>query len=106
VAAVFKRINPALRIAHVAVEDPDRRDYKVCAARMLAAGFQPQFGVAAGAEGIAEAIVCGLIPDPESIFYQNAKWLRELTKVRDRDHLQIIDLIENASPMRQRGLMD
>jgi nucleoside-diphosphate-sugar epimerase len=105
VAMIFRQINPCLKIVRQAIEDPDRRDYKVCAARMLEAGFRPQLGVAIGAQGIAEAIVCGLVPDPESIFYQNAKWLRELTNVRDRDHLQIIDLIENASSMRHRAVM-
>jgi nucleoside-diphosphate-sugar epimerase len=105
VAAIIKRINPALAITHLTVQDPDRRNYRVSTARMRDVGFQPQVTVAAGAEGIAEAIVCGLVPDPESIFYQNAKWLRELTSVKDRDHLQIMDLIENASSMRHRAVM-
>jgi nucleoside-diphosphate-sugar epimerase len=105
VAGIMKRINPTLVVRHLPVEDLDRRDYRVAIARMRDAGFQPQVAVAAGAEGIAEAIVCGLVPDPESIFYQNAKWLRELTSVKDRDHLQIMDLIENASSMRHRAVM-
>lgn len=102
VAAILKRINPTLAVTHLTVQDSDRRDYRVSTARMRDAGFHPQLTVAAGAEGIAEAIVCGVVPDPESIFYQNAKWLRELTSVKDRDHLQIMDLIENARSMQHR----
>jgi nucleoside-diphosphate-sugar epimerase len=100
VAAIIKRINPTLAITHPTVQDPDRRDYRVATARMRDAGFHPQVTVAAGAEGIAEAIVCGLVPDPESIFYQNAKWLREFTQLRDSDHLRIVDFIEDFSSIR------
>jgi nucleoside-diphosphate-sugar epimerase len=100
VAAIIKRINPPLNIRHMAARDLDRRDYKVTAARLLGAGFRPQVGVEAGAEGVAEAIICGLIPDPESIFYQNAKWLQELTHIRESDHLRIVDFIEGFSSIR------
>jgi nucleoside-diphosphate-sugar epimerase len=99
VAAIFQRMNPALKIGHIAVADPDRRDYKVSAARVFDEGFRPQVSVAAGAEGIAEAIVCGLIPDPESIFYRNSKWLTQLTAVGG-DHLRLIDLLENFNAAR------
>jgi nucleoside-diphosphate-sugar epimerase len=101
VASIFRRINPSIKISHVTVHDPDRRDYRVSAQRLLNEGFQPQIGVELGAEGIAEAIVCGLIPDPESIFYRNAKWLNELANIRDRDHLHIVDIIENFSALRK-----
>ena len=101
VAAIFRRMNPSVRINHVKIPDPDHRDYRVSAQRILDEGFKPQIGVELGAEGIAEAIVSGLIPDPESIFYRNAKWLNELTNVRNRDHLHIIDIIENFSAMQK-----
>jgi nucleoside-diphosphate-sugar epimerase len=103
VAALFKRINPSVKISHVAINDPDRRDYRVSAERVHEEGFVSRSNVADGAEAIAEAIICGSIPDPESVFHQNAKWLRELSSFGDRDHLQIINLIENVSSMRQRS---
>ena len=101
VAAIFQRLNPGLKAIYVPTQDPDLRDYRVTAARLLEEGFRPRTDVEAGAEGIAEAIVCGLIPDPESIFYRNAKWLKELTQIGTRDHLQVVDLMENFSVMRR-----
>jgi hypothetical protein len=41
-----------------------------------------------------EAIVSGLIADPESIFYRNAKWLKELTQVGSMGHRELVGLIE------------
>jgi hypothetical protein len=41
-----------------------------------------------------EAIIGGLIPDPESVFYRNAKWLKELTHICARDHRQVVELME------------
>lgn len=101
VAAIFERLNPTVKVAYVPTEDPDLRDYRVSNQRMMEEGFTPRLSVEAGAEGIAEAIVCGLIPDPESIFYRNAKWLKELTHIGDRDHLQVVDLMESFSTMRR-----
>jgi nucleoside-diphosphate-sugar epimerase len=95
VAAVFQTLNPTLKVTHVAIQDPDKRDYRVSTARMRETGFAPRIGVGAGAESIAEAIVCGLIPDPESIFYRNAKWLRELTQIDNTDHRRLIGLMES-----------
>jgi nucleoside-diphosphate-sugar epimerase len=101
VAAIFQRINPVLKITYVRTQDPDRRDYRVSNARMLEENFHPRVDVQAGAEGIAEAIICGLVPDPESIFYRNAKWLKELTHIGDRDHRQVVDLMESFSLARR-----
>jgi nucleoside-diphosphate-sugar epimerase len=104
VAALFERLNPGLKVTYTPTEDPDRRDYRVSTERMRAEGFQPRVDVEAGAEGIAEAIVCGLIPDPESIFYRNAKWLKELTHIGDRDHRQVVDLMESFSTVRRAAV--
>jgi nucleoside-diphosphate-sugar epimerase len=101
VAAMFQSTNPTLKVTYVPTQDPDRRDYRVSAKRMQDEGFQPRIDVAAGAEGIAEAIICGMIPDPESIFYRNAKWLKELTHIGDRDHRQVVDLMESFSTLNR-----
>ena len=101
VAAIFQRLNPDLNVKYVPAQDPDLRDYRVSAARMRDEGFHPRLEVEAGAEGIAEAIVCGQIPDPESIFYRNAKWLKELTQIGDRNHRQVVDLMESFSTVRR-----
>jgi len=101
VAEVFRRINPKLEVVHTPVEDADRRDYRVSTQRMLEEGFHPQIDVSSGAEGIAEAIVCGAIPDPESLFYRNAKWLKELTQIGSKDHRQLVTLMESFSGLRR-----
>jgi nucleoside-diphosphate-sugar epimerase len=101
VAAIFEDMNPALKVLKVATQDPDLRDYRVSAKRMTDEGFHARIDVRTGGEEIAEAIVCGSIPDPESIFYRNAKWLKELTNIGDRDHMQIVDLIEGFSSVRK-----
>src|SRR5205814_10606611 len=94
VAEIFQRLNPKLKVTRVQTENPDRRDYRVSAARMLAEGFRPRVDVQEGAEGIAEAIVCGSIADPESLFYRNAKWLKELSQIGSMDHRQLVNLLE------------
>jgi nucleoside-diphosphate-sugar epimerase len=101
VAEVFGRINPRVKVKYVPQSDPDKRDYRVSAARMRAEGFEPQWGLMASAEQIAEAIVSGQIPDPESIFYRNAKWLGELTQIGNKDHRHIVDLMESFSVIRK-----
>lgn len=101
VAATFQQMNPALNVTYVPIQDPDLRNYRVSAERMREEGFQPRIDVEAGGEGIAEAIVCGLIPDPESIFYRNAKWLKELTQIGERDHRHVVDLMESFSAARR-----
>lgn len=103
VAALFQSINPRLKVTKVPVPDPDRRDYRVSTKRMEEAGFKPRVDVASGAESIIEAIVCGLIPDPESIFYRNAKWLKELTQVGNSDHGRLIDLMESFGNVQRAG---
>jgi nucleoside-diphosphate-sugar epimerase len=103
VAAIFRTLNPALKVTQVPLQDPDLRDYRVSTSRMEADGFHPKIDVAAGAESMAEAIVCGLISDPESIFYRNAKWLRELTQIGTLDHRQLIGLMESYGNVLRVG---
>jgi nucleoside-diphosphate-sugar epimerase len=101
VAEIFKGLNPKLTVHHVPQNDVDKRDYRVSAERMRAEGFRPEMGLATSAEQITEAIVGGLIPDPESIFYRNAKWLSELTHIGSKDHRHIVDLMESFSSIRK-----
>jgi nucleoside-diphosphate-sugar epimerase len=97
VAALFRQINPQLKVSHVDVPDQDSRDYRVATQRMGAEGFATQTDVRPGAEQLVEAIASGLIPDPESIYYRNAKWLGELTHLGDKSHREIVSLIETAA---------
>ena len=75
---VFQEINPNVKITKVKLDKEDNRNYKVSTKRMRDEGFEPSINVDYGAEEIIEAIIGGQIPDPESIYYQNAKWLKEL----------------------------
>jgi nucleoside-diphosphate-sugar epimerase len=78
VADIFKRINPHLQVIHMETESPDLRDYRVSTARLRREGFETRVGVEEGAEEIVDAIIAGVIPDPESMFYRNVKWVKEL----------------------------
>jgi len=100
VAATFRAINPHLKVTHLEVPEPDHRDYRVATSRMKDAGFQPKTSVELGALGKVEAIVTGLIPDPESIYYRNAKWLKELSEVGKRSPREILGLMETMSAIR------
>jgi nucleoside-diphosphate-sugar epimerase len=97
VADMFLRMNTNLKVTQVATQDPDRRNYRVSAQRISDEGFHPRIGVEEGAEGIAEAIVSGAISDPESVFYRNAKWLKDLTSIGSMDHRQLVQLLESFS---------
>ena len=94
---IFREINPRLRVQHITTDNPDRRDYRVDNRRMLATGFKPLVSVRIGAEQLIDAIVNGSIPDPESIFYCNAKWLRELNEVSPRAHMDALMMMETFS---------
>lgn len=78
VAEIFKGLIPSLKVTRVQATSEDQRNYRVSTQRLCEEGFQTRIGVEMGANGIQEAIVNGLIADPESIYYQNAKWLKEL----------------------------
>jgi nucleoside-diphosphate-sugar epimerase len=94
VAEVFRTLNPCLRVIELETADADRRDYRVSTCRLRSQGFSTRVDVATGAEGMIEAIVSGMIPDPESVFYRNAKWLKELTHIGEKDHREVMGLIE------------
>ena len=96
-AVIFRRINPRLRVVHLELQDLDRRDYRVSVQRVREEGFETRIDVEMGAEEMVDAIVSGLIPDPESIYYRNAKWLNELTQLGTKDHREIIDLMETLA---------
>lgn len=92
-AALFARLLPGLAIDRVVQEEADRRDYRASRARLLAEGFETRTGVAEGAEALIDAIVGGQVPDPESIFYRNAKWLKQLTSLDPSDHASMLGVL-------------
>jgi nucleoside-diphosphate-sugar epimerase len=100
-ADIFRELRPSLDVEHTPSPDLDARNYSVSAARVRAEGFRTRVDVRTGAEQIMEAIVGGLIPDPESLFYRNAKWLKELTQIGARDHRQVVELMESFSSARR-----
>lgn len=103
-AGIFRFLNPRLRVTHLDTADLDRRNYRVSAARMRAEGFKTRHDVSTGAEAIIEAILSGLITDPESVYYRNAKWLKELSEIGSKGHLEVVSLLETmahtGSPFR------
>ena len=94
---LFKKLNPNLQARYVNTADKDSRNYHVSTKRMKDAGFQPQLSVAVGAEQILDALVTGLIQDPESIFYRNAKWMKELTQFGETRHKEFVGLMETMA---------
>jgi len=96
---IFEEINPNVRPTYLETTDKDVRNYHVSTRRMLEAGFQPRATVRDGAQGMVEALVTGLIADPESIFYRNAKWMKELTQFGDVKHKEFVGLIETMAQM-------
>jgi nucleoside-diphosphate-sugar epimerase len=94
IAETFQKINPHLQAAHLTTADEDERNYRVSTARIRDEDFQTRVDVAMGAEEMIEAIINGLIPDPESVFYRNAKWLKELSQLHSKDHSELIGLVE------------
>lgn len=96
--SVFSALNPRLKVTYVPAQDVDRRNYRVSNQRMLQAGFRPRISVEVGSEEMVDAIISGLVPDPESVFYRNAKWLKELTQIGTKGHLELISILET---MRQ-----
>jgi nucleoside-diphosphate-sugar epimerase len=102
---IFRRINPQVQVKYVETADKDLRNYHASTARMKAAGFEPRMNVLLGAEEIVDAIVTGVISDPESIFYRNAKWMKELTQFGDTRHKEFVGLMETLAsvmPQQQR----
>lgn len=98
---VFQRINPACQPVYVKLENPDLRNYHVSVARMKDEGITPTVKVQAGAEEIIEAIVTGRIADPEAVYYRNAKWLKELSELGNRDHRSLIGMLDLMASSRR-----
>jgi nucleoside-diphosphate-sugar epimerase len=99
VAKVFTTLNPRLKVTHLDLPEEDLRNYRVDASRATKDGFRPRVSVEAGAEQVCEAIVSGVIPDPESLFYRNAKWLSELTHIGGKSHKDLARLMETIGRM-------
>lgn len=103
VAAIFEQLNPRLAVTRVDLPSDDLRNYRVSVARAEAAGFKTAIPVDVGAQEMSEAIVSGAIPDPESVFYRNAKWLSELTQIGGRNHRDLASLMETIARMPGAG---
>jgi nucleoside-diphosphate-sugar epimerase len=99
VARLFARLNPGLRVSHADLPQDDLRNYRVETTRAEADGFIPHLSIEEGAEQVCEAIVSGAIPDPESLFYRNAKWLSELTQIGGKNHRDLVGLMETIARM-------
>lgn len=97
VAEQFKLLKPGLAVVRTAQEDVDRRDYRVQNERMRAEGFEPRISVTMGIEEMFDAIISGAIMDPESIFYRNAKWLKQLTRGGIEQQNVILSMIEQGA---------
>lgn len=78
VAEIYKTLTPNLRVVTVKAESEDLRNYRVSNERMVREGFLTKNDVASGAEELQDALTSGTIPDPESLLYQNVKWLKQL----------------------------
>jgi nucleoside-diphosphate-sugar epimerase len=96
-AEIFRGLNPRLRVVDLATADADSRNYRVSMRRTRGEGFETCLGVATGAEGIIDAIVSGSIREPESVFYRNAKWLKELSHIGEKDHREVMGLMETMA---------
>lgn len=76
--AIFRELNPNLKVTYTNNEQTDRRDYRVTTQRMKEEGFLPVVDIPIGAKEIIEAIKSGKIKYPEANFYNNVKWMKEL----------------------------
>ena len=105
VAEIFQTLNPLLKVTHLDLADVDRRDYRVSTVRLRDEGFETHGDVRGGSETLIEAIVTGAIQEPEAVFYRNAKWLKELSHLETKNHLQVMTLLESmaqvGSPFRR-----
>ncbi len=75
---LFRKLKPELGVTYIKKDQKDERTYRVSTKRLEEEGFQMQIGVSAGAEEMMDALMLGSIANPESIFYQNVKWMAEL----------------------------
>ena len=95
--SIFKGILPTVQVKFLPSADVDSRNYRVSTKRMQSAGFQPMVSVRLGAEEVVDALLSGAIPDPESIFHRNAKWMKELTQFGDTRHKEFVGLMEQMA---------
>jgi len=102
VAVLFQRLNPSLRVIYLTLPETDQRNYRVSTRRMQEVGFRTRIDVGMGAEEMNDAIVSGLIPDPESIYYRNAKWLKELAHIGAKGPREVMSLMETLAQIRLR----
>src|SRR6266516_3427993 len=96
---VFKEIIPNVNVKFLPTADMDSRNYRVSTKRMQGEGFKPIVKVRVGAEEVVDALVSGSIPDPESIFHRNAKWMKELTQFGDTRHKEFVGLMEQMAAL-------
>ena len=94
---IFKQINPRVQAKYLDTADKDVRNYHVSTKRMREAGFQPRGQRCARRGGDCGKSSTGLIDDPESIFYRNAKWMKELTQFGDAKHKEFVGLLETMA---------
>lgn len=94
---IFKSLNPNVVPKYLKTIDKDTRNYNACTKRMIKSGFIPKVSVSLGSEEIVDAITTGLIQDPESNFYRNAKWMKELTQFGDKSHKEFVGLLESMA---------
>lgn len=97
---IFQKINPKCQPVYLKLDSSDNRNYHVSVARMREEGIHPTVTVTTGAEEIVEAITTGRIADPEAIYYRNAKWLKELTEIGNRDHLGLMKMMDVIASSR------
>lgn len=97
IAKTFKQINPNLVVKKVKLPSADDRDYRVSTRRMKEEGFQTRVDIGFGAEEMVEAILSGMIQDPESIYYRNVKWLKELTDIGKKEPKEIVTFMETLT---------
>jgi nucleoside-diphosphate-sugar epimerase len=102
VAAIFSALKPGLKVNFTPTQDVDTRNYAVTWNRIREEGFTPLLDVRIGAEQMMDAIASGQIPDPESVFYRNAKWLKELTQIGSSDHRHIVTLLERFTLLHSK----
>lgn len=98
VARVFLAINPHLKIVHSQPREPNFDGYRMATQHLIDEGFQPHFEVKRGVEEMVEAIVTGIIPNPESDYYRNAPWLSRIMSLNDHTSPSIIEFATDQAP--------
>lgn len=70
----FKNVNPRLEVTVGDDDGADERDYRVLTQRASKDGFEARIGIQQGIEELVQAMVAGLLPDPESSSLRFPKW--------------------------------